>query len=52
MDAERLFIEEIGVIIARFEMRSEQLRLHVEVPFDTLDGPTSIEFIEFVILHR
>ena len=30
MDAEDLFIEEIGVIIARLEMQTEQLKLHVE----------------------
>jgi hypothetical protein len=30
MDAERLFIEEIGAIIARLEMQTEQLSLHVE----------------------
>ena len=30
MDTEHLFIDEIGVIIARLEMQTEQLRLHVE----------------------
>jgi hypothetical protein len=30
MDAEHLFIEKIGVIIARLEIQTEQLRLHVE----------------------
>ena len=30
MEPEHLFIEEIGVIIARHEMLSEQLKLHVE----------------------
>ncbi len=30
MDAEHLFIEEIGAIIARLEMQTEQLRLHVD----------------------
>ena len=30
MDAEHLFIEEIGVIVARHEIQTEQLRLHVE----------------------
>ena len=30
MDTERLFIEEIGVIIARLEMQTEQLTLHID----------------------
>jgi hypothetical protein len=30
MDAERLFIEEIGAIIGRLEIQTEQLSLHVE----------------------
>jgi hypothetical protein len=30
MDAEHLFIEEIGVIIARLELQTEQLRFHVD----------------------
>jgi hypothetical protein len=30
MDAEQLLIKEIGVIIARLEMQTEQLGLHIE----------------------
>jgi hypothetical protein len=30
MDSERLFIEEMRVIIVRLELQTEQLRLHVE----------------------
>ena len=44
MDAEHLFIEEIGVIIARRERQTEQVRLHVEgLKNDTYKGEVARE---------
>ena len=38
MDAEHLFIEEFGVIVARQERQTEELRVHVEKKNHTYQG--------------